>query len=104
MDDAEDASLLSPASPNTHLQNKIVPVLAKGPVQLCSCWAGEMLNWGKEAGQELGGAARRHREFLPTAEEMLTDTGLYCPTYPTPLGANGCFSAQFLPLTVFSFF
>lgn len=62
MDNAEDASLLTPDSPNTHLQNKIVPVLAKGLAQLCSCWAGEMLNfWGEETGQELGGTARRHR-------------------------------------------
>lgn len=73
MDNAEGASLLTPASPSTHLQNNIAPVLAKGPVQLCSCWAGEMIIfWGKEAGQELGGTARRHREFLPTTEEMLT--------------------------------
>lgn len=73
MNDPEVATLLTPASPSTHLQNNIAPVSAKGPVQLCSCWAGEMLIfWGKEAGQELGGTARRHRECLPTTEEMVT--------------------------------
>lgn len=65
MSDAQGASLPSPASPNPHMQNKITQVSAKSPVQLWSCCTEGLLNfWGKEAGQELEGTPRGHRDLL----------------------------------------
>lgn len=64
MKESQSVSLLTRASPNLHVHNKIAQVLAKGPREPLSCCARGMVNfWGKEAGQELRGTAGRRRDL-----------------------------------------